>query len=232
MMHLFFGADRGGRGAPLTAAVAALAACAGSLFQSKAPPTAMYQLSARPVGAAGAPRTGPEIAADLSILHPRVRTGLDSDRIAVLYPNRRLDYLGNARWSGSLDEVMQDLTLQAFRERANLRGVHAEESGFAGGYWLEIDVADFQAEYSGDPGAPGSGAAGGAPPTVHVHLVASLGSAGDRQMLGRFEADVRRPAATNRVAAIVEAYDHAVDAALGQVVAASVDALGKRDGAR
>ena len=194
-----------------------LAACGGSLFQSKIPPPAVYQLTAKSAAAQGAESSLPEIPVDLFIQRPRVRTGLDSDRIAALYPDRRLDYLAGARWSGQLDEVLQDLALQAFRERVHLRSVQAEQSAFSGGYLLIMEVVDFQAEYSADGGAD--------PPTVHVHLLASLGSAGDRGMIGRFEAQARRPAAANRVTAIVEAYDQALAEALAHIVDDSVVAL-------
>ena len=94
------------------AAAMTLTAC-GSLFSSKEPAPSLYLLSVSP-GQAGA-----EIAADLSILRPQVRSGLDTDRIAVLYADRRLDYYAVARWSAPLDEVVQDLALQSFvRTRA------------------------------------------------------------------------------------------------------------------
>ncbi len=87
----------------------ALTSCGGSFFQSKAPPPAVYLLS---VSAAS---SGPEIPVDLAVLKPRVPTGLDTDLIAALYPDRRLDHFAGARWSGQLDEMVQDLVLQAFR---------------------------------------------------------------------------------------------------------------------
>jgi cholesterol transport system auxiliary component len=191
----------------------ALTACGGSFFQSKAPPTAAYLLSVSPAPA------GAEIPADLAVLKPRVQTGLDTDLIAALYPDRRLDYFAGARWSGRLDEVMQDLVLQAFRVRANLRNVHAGVSAFGGGYWLEIDVADFQAEYSANLGA-GEMAA----PTIHVRLWGRVGGP-DRRMLGRFEADVRQPASDNRLAAIVAAYNAAADTAMAKIVEDTAAAL-------
>jgi len=183
-----------------------LAACTGSLFQSKAPPPSVYLLSIKAVP------QGAEIAADLKVLKPRVRTGLNTDHIAVLYPDHRLDYFAGAHWNGPLDEVVQDLALQAFRGRANLRNVHADSSAFGSDYWLEIEVADFQAEYSGGAGASGA-------PTVHVHLLGRVGGSADRRVLGRFEADERTSAADNRLTAIVEAYNQAVGAALAKIVA-------------
>jgi len=202
------------------AALLALTACGGSLFQSHAPPRAVYVLSATAVP------SGPEIPVDLAVLKPLVRTGLDTDVIAALYPDRRLDYFAGARWSGRLDDVVRDLALQTVRVRANLRNVHAETSAFGSGYWLEIDVADFQAEYAAAQGAVGGGA-----PTVHVHLLARVGGSADRRVLGRLEADERQPAADNRLTAIVEAYNHAAGTALARIVADTSALLAKESGA-
>lgn len=199
------------RAAVAALCLAALAACTGSLFKSHAPPPTTYLLSVTLEPAAGA--IG--IPADLTVLLPRVRTGLESDRMAALYPDHRLDYFAGARFSGPLDEVVQDLALQAFRGR--FRNVHTDTSAFEAGYWLEIDVADFQAEY---------GASGGdAVPAAHVHLIARIGNAGDRRVLGEFEADVREPAASNRLTALVAAYDAAVHRALAEIVARTTQTL-------
>jgi len=198
-----------------------LAACTGSLFQSKAAPPTVYLLSA----GAGSPAPGTPspampaapIPADLTVLKPKVRPGLESDRIAVLYPDRHLDYFADARWSGPLGEVIQDLAVQALRSHATLRNVSGDGSVFDSPYWLEIEVTDFQAEYTSAATAP----------TVHVHFLARLGGSGDRLVLGRYAANAQQPAADNRLAAIVDAYAHAADAALAQIAAQADDTLAK-----
>jgi ABC-type uncharacterized transport system auxiliary subunit len=198
----------------LIASALALAAC-GSPFRSHTPAPSVYLLSA--TGTA----TGVEIPVDLAVLKPRVQVGLDNDLIAVLYPDRRLDYVAGARWSGPLDEVLHDLALQVFRSRANMRNVHADASVFGSGYWLEIDVMDFQAEYTA------SDASGGGAPTVHVRLLGRLGSSADRRLVGEFVADARQPAADNRLVAIVEAYNQAANTALAQIAADAAETLSK-----
>jgi len=190
-----------------------LAGCGGSLFRSHAPATTTYQLSVAPQPAAA------PIAADLAVLAPHVRGGLDNDRIAALYPDRRLDYLAAARWSAPLDEMVLDLTLQAFRRTAVLRNVDTDASAFASGYWLELDVVDFQAEYPDTPSATGEA------PTVHVHLVGRIGGGGDRHLLGQLDAETRQRAASNRLTAVVEAYNQAADQALAKVVAETTETL-------
>jgi cholesterol transport system auxiliary component len=193
-----------------------LAACAGSLFKTKVAPPTIYLLTM--VSTATGNAVVPELAADLAVLKPRVRAGLDTDRIAVLYPDRRLDYFANARWSGPLDEVFQELTIQEFHKTGSLRNVSSDSSVFASAYWLEIEVTDFQAEYS----------SAAVVPNVHVHVLARVGSSTDRRVLARFEADALEPAGDNRLSAIVAAYNRATDEALSQIVANSTQALKTR----
>jgi cholesterol transport system auxiliary component len=194
-------------------------ACTGSLFRSKAVPPSIYLLSAPPgtnaaSSAASAAAPAPTTA-NLAVLKPRVRTGLDTDRIAVLYPDRRLDYFADARWSGPLDDVVQDLAVQAFRNGPRLQNVGSDASAFTSGYWLEIEIADFQAEYT----------AAGAAPTINVRLIARVGSAGDRNILGSFTAAARRTATDDRLTAIVDAYELAVNSALTEIVGSTSRSL-------
>jgi cholesterol transport system auxiliary component len=199
-----------------------VAACAGSLFKSKEAPPTIYVLSAEP-SSAGAPSTAAaDIPVDLAVLKPRVRTGLETDRIAVLYPDRRLDYFADARWSGTLGEVLQELAVQEFHSHARLHTVSGDASVFASAYWLEIEVTDFQAEYG--PGATA--------PTVRVHFLARIGSSGDRRIVGQFEANAQQLATENRLTAIVDAYARAADAAMTDVVTQAVGVLAKSSEAR
>lgn len=195
--------------------MALLTACAGSLFKNKTAPPTMYVLSATAKAPGADPANTPGSPANLAVLKLRVRAGLDTDRIAALYPDRRMDYFAAVRWSGPLDEVLQDLAVQEFHSNPGLRNVSADASVFASTYWLEIEVADFQAEYS-TPGAA---------PTVHVHFLARVGNSADRHVLGRFEPDIRTVAADNRITAIVDAYNRAADQALAEIAAGVAQTL-------
>jgi cholesterol transport system auxiliary component len=194
----------------------ALAACAGSLFKNKTAPPVMYMLSATPKTAAADPPSS-DPPTDLAVLRPRVRAGLDTDRIAALYADRRMDYFADVRWSGPLDEVLQDLAVQEFHSNLRTSNVSGDVSVFASAYWLEIEVTAFQAEYS----------AAGGPPTVHVHLQARLGNSADRHVLARFEPDVHEAAADNRMSAIVDAYNRAANKALAEIAVGAAQTLGK-----
>jgi cholesterol transport system auxiliary component len=205
----------------LALSVACLGACTGSLFQTKAPPPAIYMLSAADAGATPGTQAAP-MPVDLAILKPRLRAGLETDRIAALYPDRRLDYFADSRWSGPVGEVLQELAVQEFHSRANLRTVNADGSVFASAYWLEIEVTEFQAEYT----------AGATAPTINVRLLARLGRSGDRHILGQFIADARQPAGENRLSSIVDAYARAADATLAQIVAHTAETLAQASESR
>jgi ABC-type uncharacterized transport system auxiliary subunit len=196
-----------------------LAACTGSLFRSKIAPPTVYMLSAG-AGSTQTASPGAVIPADLAILKPKLRTGLETDRIAVLYPDRHLDYFADARWSGPLGDVLQDFAVQEFHAHANLRTVNGDASVFPSAYWLELEVTDFQAEYTSAAAAP----------TVHVQILARVGNSGDRRVLGRFVANARQQAAENRLTAIVDAYARAADAALADIVAHADETLSEAAG--
>jgi len=208
-----------------------LGACTGSLFKSTISAPVAYVLSAAPAAAAPAAATpaagGPAagtpadlIPADLRVLKPRMRPGLETERIVAKYPDRRLDFYAGAKWNGSVDDVLQDLTVQLFQQRARLRSVSVEGSRFTSGYWLEIEVEDFQAEY-----AAGSQPGAGAAPVIHVHMFAHLGRAADRAGLGSFEASASQAASADRMEAIVAAYELATNQALARIVDGVVDTL-------
>jgi len=205
------------RAAQLLGMLALLLAGCGSLFQTKAPPPALYMLSASAATPAVA-KGNPRIAADLAVLRPRVRAGLDTDRIAALYPDHRLEYFADARWNGPLDEVIQQLAVQQFHASGYLRNVSADASVFSSDYWLEIEVTNFEAGYS----------AAGAPPIVHVHFLARVGTSADRHILAVFESNAEHAASDNRMSAIVAAYNRAADQALAEIVTGTLQALSAR----
>ncbi|MBS0614341.1 MAG: membrane integrity-associated transporter subunit PqiC [Proteobacteria bacterium] len=189
-------------------AAALLAGCTGSLFQSKLPATATYQLAVRGLAAAPA---GPALPVDLAVLKPRMEPGLETERIAALYPDRRLEFYAGAQWSGVLDDVLQALTVQAFARQANLRSVSGESTRFYNTHWLELNVEDFQAEYR-TPGAP---------PVIKVRISARLGSTSDHVGQWHCEVQAERAASADRMSAIIEAFEAVTNEVLGQLVEAS-----------
>jgi len=190
----------------MAGAAALLGAC-GSLFTSKLAPTSVYVLRAEP--AAG----GPVLGADLCILAPRVRAGLDGTAIAALYPDRRLDRFAGAAWAGGLEELVQDLAQGSLRAHAGPHVVGVAAAPFATAYWLDLEVLDFQAEYR-----PGAGA-----PTIRVRLAGIVGTR--RQALARFEVEETQRAEGDRLSAIVAAFETAANRVLDRIDAATAAAI-------
>ena len=137
-----------------------------------------------------------------------MRAGLDTDRIAALYPDRHMDYFADVRWSGPLDEVLQDLAVQQLHANPGLRNVSADISVFASAYWLEIEVIGFSSGVFRRRVRRR--------PCMCICWRASATPA-DRHVLGRFEPDVHEAAADNRMSAIVDAYNRAADKALAEI---------------
>ena len=181
----------------------ALGACSHSLLRSDRPPPTVYALAPHPGERA------PRVAADLKVLTPIVAPGIDSARIAVSFPDRRLDHFARARWNAPLDEVIEQLAIGEFRTRSGLRAVVPDRSMERTRYWLELEVVAFQADYP----------RGGGAPTVDAHFVARVGDAATGRVIARVDADVRRRAAADRLSSIVAAFESAADSALDRVVA-------------
>ena len=193
-----------------------MTACSGSLFQSKAAPPTIYVLSPGAVpadsGAAAA------IPADLAVLKPRLRTGLESDRIAVLYPDRRLDYFADARWSGALGDVLQDFTVQEFRAHSHLRTVNGDAFGVR-----ERLLAGNRGDGFSSRVRLRRGSAHGR--TCTCWRVSAMPA------IGAFSANsrptARQPAAENRLSAIVDAYARAADTAFTAIAGRAEESLVK-----
>lgn len=185
--------------------------CASGAFESDQPYQQVYVLAGLP--ARSAPAT--ILAVDLAVAQPQVRPGLDTDRIAVLYPDRRLDYFAASRWGGPADAVLQSLLVESLRNGAGLRSVQGDVSTFAPEYVLQTEVTDFQAEYAGE----------GDIPQAHVQLIVTLGRFADRRPLISFVADARVPAESNNLRAVVAAFEQASHQAAATVVDGTRSAL-------
>jgi cholesterol transport system auxiliary component len=187
------------------------AGCVGSAFDSELPAQHVYVLSPLPAANEG----GSPMPVGLTVVRPTARPGLDTDRIAVLQADRRLDYYAGARWGAETQFVVQDLLVQSLRNTGRLGIVQGDLSQFATDYVLQIDIADFQAEDMG----------GGANPTVRIRFVCTLGRLKDRRPLADFTAAGTAPATANTLGATVAAFDAAYQQAASIAVGETLKAL-------
>jgi cholesterol transport system auxiliary component len=195
------------------AAAAPLLVGCGSLLGSDVPADLAYHL--RP---SAGEALAPTIPAELVVMRPLARPGLDTDRIVVALPDRRLDSYRGSRWSAPLPDLVQSLLLDELRGRSGWRTVLPDRGEFRGAYVLQTEVRDFQAEY----------ASAGAAPMVRVTLLGQLGRAPERSPVGSAAASGEQRAASNRMsdvaAAFEAAYAQAATRLTSQIHAKAVEA--------
>jgi cholesterol transport system auxiliary component len=196
---------------------AQLAGCTTSLFDSESPVPMNYVLASAPATTLSLPHTDVDVAVE----RPDAAPGLDSDRIAVL-KGRQLDYYRGVRWGSPAPEVVQVLLVDSFEDQHIFRSVTREQSRVGSDYVLDLQLRDFQAEYS-----PGS-----AVPMIRVAAVVRLVRVPDRKLIATVTAESRAPAAEDRMEAVAAAFEKAADAValdllnqLAPVVATDAPAL-------
>ncbi|MBS0387062.1 MAG: membrane integrity-associated transporter subunit PqiC [Proteobacteria bacterium] len=197
-----------------TLALMLTAGCAG--FHSNEAVTQTYVLresaphaSAAPADAAVASAiAGAAPTATLQVLRPLAAPGLDTDQIALLRDTQRLDYYAASRWPAPLPDMVQTLAIDALRAAGHYRAVQPDATAFMADQVLQIEIRHCEVEYSPD-----------GTPTAHVQLLATLGQRADRALLASVEAESSKPAAANRMQAVVAAFQDAVGEALNQLAA-------------
>jgi len=172
----------------------------------KVPPSQLYRFGVE-ADAAGAPAAPTGQAFDVA----RVTTTFDQaaagDRILTSNGDQEA-YIAQARWVSPAAVLFDEAEVKAFDAaggpaRLLWRGGSAPVS-------LQLDVQTFEAAYPGRLEAS---------PAVVVRIHGRIVRAADHQVLGDQVFESRKPAADNRVGAIVEAFNAATTDALGQVVA-------------
>ncbi|MCW5573327.1 MAG: membrane integrity-associated transporter subunit PqiC [Steroidobacteraceae bacterium] len=184
-------------------ALALLAGCSGT-FTSKAPVSRAYILRPAAVVPAAA---GPAFAGSLRVQRPNPGPGFETDRILLLRADRQLDFYATGHWAGPIPDMIGALALETLRRTTLFDAVYGEGTPMRADYFLQIQVRDFTAEYTD----------GRAAPVAHVVLDCTLGRRLDRTVVTTFTAEGAAPAAENRMAEVVIAYESALQQALTSV---------------
>jgi cholesterol transport system auxiliary component len=195
--------------------VSLVAGCGGSLFKTAIPASQTYQLT--PL-AADAPAVAP-FDALLLVGLPVVAPGLDSERIAVLHPDRRLDYFAGSQWGAPVPEVVQNIVVASLQNTGRMRGVQRDLANFRPDFVLQLDVRAFQAEYAGD-GAP----------QVRVDIIATIGRLNDRRSMLSIPAVAVEQADANTLTAVTAAFDKALQSAVRTLLASVIDYVDRTKG--
>jgi cholesterol transport system auxiliary component len=189
------------------AALLLLAGCSGGLHRD-APPTQHYVLRA-----AGEPRpaAGQET---LRIGRTTAAPGLDTDRIMLVQPDRRMDYYAASRWAAPLPEVVEALAAETLRNTGTWLSVHDSRGAFPADYFLQIAIRRFEADYTR-----------GGSPQAQVVLDCTLGRRADRERLAAFTVSGSAPASDNRLGPVIAAFERAAQEAMVALAARADETL-------
>lgn len=181
----------------MAVAVAALGGCISVLPKSK--PAQLYRFDAARRGAPDAPASGDGVRVDVVAPPVLVSRAAATDAILAV-TGREAAFIAGARWVSPAAVLWDETVRRAFATRSGRVRLLGRAELAGGRAFLRLDVPEFEVRY----------AAPGAAPTVHVTLHA-LYSHRD----GLFSAErsfiASAPAAEDRVSAIVDAYDQAVE---------------------
>jgi cholesterol transport system auxiliary component len=189
--------------ASAAALVLLLAGCSGGLHRD-VPPTQHYVLRA-----AGEPRP-PAGQETLRIGRTTTAPGLDTDRIVLVQPGRRMDYYAASRWAAPLPEVVEALAAETLRNTGAWLSVHDSRGAFPSDYFLQISVLRFEADYTQ-----------GGLPRAHVVLDCTLGRRADRERLAAFTVSGSAAASDNRLGPVIAAFEQAAQQAMADLAARS-----------
>lgn len=151
----------------------------------------------------------------LAVALPTATPGLDTDRIAVLRNGNHLDYYYGVRWGDAAPAVVQAFVVSLLQSQQGFRNVVAEDARIDADYLLEITLSDFQAEYTSNNDAP----------LVRVTLAANLINVKERTTSPLLHATAAAQATDNRLGAVVNAFQTALQKAtvsLSEQVTASI----------
>lgn len=183
--------------------------CAG-LLESREPAPVTYLL--RPEVA---PKESSATAPTLQVQRVAAYPGYDTDRVLLTRPEHRLDVYAGSRWAESLPKVVEAMALDALRTGGGFAAVHDSLSPYASDYVLRLTIRRFEAEYADLSAAP----------RVRVAFEASLGRRTERTTLQSFGVETTAVASSNRMSAIMAAFEQASATALEQVIARTRAAL-------
>jgi len=200
--------------------------CTSGLFKSEAPPVQVYVLraAASPTSAA----TGQAQALDtaraaqagtsgnasegasppppptIQVPRPQADPGLATELITLVRSDHRMDRYAAASWAGPLPDVVETLAIDTLRATGQWSAVHDAPSPFSAEYLLQINIRRFEADYT----------SGAEAPTIYVTLDCTIARRRGRQLLTSFVAEGVATAETNRMSAVVAAFEKAAQAAL------------------
>ena len=194
-----------GKRALAAALVLGVAGCASLLTEKPKP---LYQLTPKSTYPAGLPHLPGQLLVDL----PLAPGGLDSERIALSHSPVSLDYFAEGEWTDRAPRLVQTALLESFENSRTVTAIDRETIGLSADLVLKTELRHFEAVYDSPNG----------PPQVWVILNARLVKMPERKIIAQRSFEARAPAAANKIADIVLAFDEALGKVMKETVAWTV----------
>ena len=184
----------------------ALSACGGNVLGLGPPEAGAIYTVAPKFGIPGP--GGEKVKWALAILSPDVAAGLDTDRVALTQPDGTMDFYARATYPDRLPAIIQHVLLDGFEASGRIDAVAREQDALHADYDLAVELKDFAAHYSQRDGIPG----------VAVSITVKLTTAHGRDIVGSFSTVQTGTASANSAGAATQALQHALGAAVTQIV--------------
>jgi cholesterol transport system auxiliary component len=168
------------------------------------PPPDLYVLSPKSTF----PEELPSVDWQLVVEEPSTAKGIDTDRIAIAPSALEVKYLAGSRWADRAPRMVQQLLIQSFENTKKIVSVGRQSIGLRSDFVLKVELREFQAEKTSEGGT-----------VVRVRLNLKLVRIALGQIVASQSFESVKPAKSEDVPDIVQAFDDAVGAVLKRAVA-------------
>jgi cholesterol transport system auxiliary component len=155
------------------------------------------------------------VAASLRVNRPTANPGLDSPQIILVESDRRMSFFTASRWPAPASNMLEMLAVEKLRASGTWASVADSSSAFPSDYVLQTTIRRFEADYTG----------GATAPEVNVVIDCIVGKREGREVVANFLAIGTAQATTNRMSAVVPAFEAATNAALDSMAAKTAQAV-------
>ncbi|MDR2076982.1 MAG: ABC-type transport auxiliary lipoprotein family protein, partial [Desulfovibrio sp.] len=187
-----------------------LPAC-GSLL-NPGPPPARIQLN--PAMPDKAPVS---VKKQIVIAPPQVEGDMDADSVVLLFHGRELRHLSGVRWISPVARMLQHAIIDALQTSGGFAGVADDMAGISADARLLCDLRRFCLRYDTETG----------PPAAWIYATLRLVNPGSGRLMGAMTLDISIPAASTDTPALLQAMESALQQALAEIAAWTLDRMGQ-----